>query len=86
MVLEPDTGQCASKDGGPQRGVDCEIPHRLERERVSSRTLGHPPKGVDCKIPHQLERETSASKDAGPGVVVGSHIDWRESVTTEDCP
>ena len=29
MVLEPDTGWCASKDAGP-RGVDCEIPHRLE--------------------------------------------------------
>ena len=31
MVLEPDTGWCASKDAGPPREVDCEIPHRLER-------------------------------------------------------
>ena len=25
MVLEPDTGRCASEDTGPPRGVDCEI-------------------------------------------------------------
>ena len=31
MVLESDTGRCASEDAGPSRGVDCEIPHRLER-------------------------------------------------------
>ena len=31
MVLEPNTGQCASEDAGPLRGVDCEIPHQLER-------------------------------------------------------
>ena len=31
MVLEPDTERCASKDTGPPRGVDCEIPHQLER-------------------------------------------------------
>ena len=31
MVLEPDTERCANKDLGPPRGVDCEIPHRLER-------------------------------------------------------
>ena len=30
MVSEPDTGWCASKDARPQ-GVDCEIPHQLER-------------------------------------------------------
>ena len=23
--------RCASEDAGPLRGVDCEIPHRLER-------------------------------------------------------
>ena len=28
MVLEPDTEQCTSVGG-----VDCEIPHRMERER-----------------------------------------------------
>ena len=31
MVSEPDTERCASKDIGPPRGVDCEIPHWLER-------------------------------------------------------
>ena len=31
MVSEPDTGWYASKDAGSPRGVDCEIPHRLER-------------------------------------------------------
>ena len=30
MVSEPDTEQCVSEDVGP-KGVDCEIPHRLER-------------------------------------------------------
>ena len=30
MVLETDTGQCASEDADP-KGVDCEIPHQLER-------------------------------------------------------
>ena len=31
MVSEPDTGRCANEDAGPPRGVDSEIPHRLER-------------------------------------------------------
>ena len=31
LVSELDTGRCASKDVGPPRGVDCEIPRRLER-------------------------------------------------------
>ena len=31
MVLELDTGRCASEDTVLSRGVDCEIPHRLER-------------------------------------------------------
>ena len=30
MVLEPDTGLCASEDVGRQE-VDCEIPRQLER-------------------------------------------------------
>ena len=33
MILESDTGRCANEDVGPPRGLDCEIPHRLERER-----------------------------------------------------
>ena len=28
---EGDTGWCVSEDAGLRRGVDCEIPHRLER-------------------------------------------------------
>ena len=31
MVSELDTGRCASEDVGSPKGVDCEIPHRLER-------------------------------------------------------
>ena len=31
MVSELDTGRCASEGVGPLKGVDCEIPHRLER-------------------------------------------------------
>ena len=30
-VLEPDTRQCASEDVRPPKGVDYEIPRRLER-------------------------------------------------------
>ena len=36
MVSESDTGQCGSEDAGPSRGVDCEIPHRLERGTMHS--------------------------------------------------
>ena len=32
MVSKLDIGWCASEDAEPPRGVDCEIPHRLERE------------------------------------------------------
>ena len=32
VVSKPDTGQRASEGAGPPRGVDCEIPHRLEME------------------------------------------------------
>ena len=31
MVLDPVTGRYASEDTSPQGGVDCEIPHWLER-------------------------------------------------------
>ena len=31
MISELVTGKCASKDTGPSRGVDYEIPHQLER-------------------------------------------------------
>ena len=31
MVSELDIGRCANEDVGPPRGVDCEIPRRLER-------------------------------------------------------
>ena len=36
-----DTRRCASKDAGPQRGVDLgAVPHRLEEGKSASRTLG----------------------------------------------
>ena len=31
MVLEPNIRRCVNKDVGSPRGVDYEIPHRLER-------------------------------------------------------
>ena len=31
IISEPDTGLCASEEAGLSRGVDCEIPPRLER-------------------------------------------------------
>ena len=33
MISEPDTEQCANEEIEPQRGVDCEIPHRSERRK-----------------------------------------------------
>ena len=36
MVSESDTEQRASEDAGPPRGVDCEIPRRLERGTMHS--------------------------------------------------
>ena len=47
-----DSGQYANEDVEPQRGVDCEIPHRLERVTSTSEDVA-PRKGwVDCEIPH----------------------------------
>ena len=57
MVLEPGSGRCASEDVGPQKGVDCEIPHRLERGASASEDA-RPRKGVNCEISHRLERGT----------------------------
>lgn len=54
MVSETDTGQCASEDTEPQRGVDT--------SGVPARALG-PRMVVDCEIP---ERGTSANEDAVP--------------------
>ena len=31
IISEPDTRQCASEDVRPLKGVNCEVPHRLER-------------------------------------------------------
>ena len=44
MVLELDTGRCASEDTGSPRRVDCEIPHQLG----GVRTL--PYKGVETSL------------------------------------
>ena len=46
---------------GLKGGVDCEIPHRLERE-TSVNEDARPRKGVvDCEISYQLERGTKHS-------------------------
>ena len=36
MVSESNTEWCSSEDVGPQRGMDCEIPHRVERRTKHS--------------------------------------------------
>ena len=54
-----DMRQCASKDAGPQRGVDLgAVPHRLEEGKSASEDTG-PRRGVDCDVPHWLERRTN---------------------------
>ena len=40
MVSETDSGWYVSEYAGPRRGVDCEIPHRLERGTSANETLG----------------------------------------------
>jgi len=35
-----DIGRHASEDAGPRKGVDCEIPHQLEREMNASENTG----------------------------------------------
>ena len=40
MVSKPDIGRCASEDARPRRGVNCEIPHRLERGTSASEDAG----------------------------------------------
>ena len=37
------------------KGVDCEIPYRLESGTSASENVG-PRRGVDCEILHRLER------------------------------
>ena len=51
MISKPGFGWCASEDARPQRGVDCEIPHRLERGTK------HPYKGVETS-PQQTRFKT----------------------------
>ena len=51
--------RCASKDAGPQRGVDLgAIPHRLEEGKSASEDA-EPRRGVDCDVPHWLGRRTN---------------------------
>ena len=41
IVLQPDTWRYASEDVGTPRGVDCEIPHLLERgTKHSAKAVG----------------------------------------------
>ena len=52
-------GQCASKDAGPQMGVDLGVvPHRLDEGKSASEDVG-PRRGVDCDVSHWLERRTN---------------------------
>ena len=67
-------------------GVDCEIPHRLERGTNAIKDAG-PRIMVDCEIPHRLERETTVNKDAGPQREVDCEIPRRlerETSANED--
>ena len=58
MVLEPDTGQCASLLAVPRRGIDT--------RRCASKDAGSQ-KGMDLgAVPHRLEEGKSASEDARP--------------------
>ena len=51
--------RCASKDTGPQRGVDLEaVSHRLEKGTSASEDAG-PRRGVDCDVPHWWGRITN---------------------------
>ena len=56
-MVSKHTRQCTNEDVGPQKGVDCEIPHRLERGMSASEDAGSR-RGVDREIPHRLERGT----------------------------
>ena len=47
--------RCASKDAGPQRGVDVVVvPHRLKKGMSASEDIGTQ-RGVDCDVSHWLE-------------------------------
>ena len=49
MVSEPDTAQCASKDAGPQRGVDLRRSHiDWRKKRVPAKALGLEGGGLWC--------------------------------------
>ena len=76
MVLEPDTGRCASFLVVPRRGVDT--------RQCASKDAGSR-RGVDLGVvPHRLEEGKSASEDAGPrrGWIVMSHIGRGEEQNT----
>ena len=54
-----DTRRCASKDAGPQRGVDLgAVPHRLEEGKSASEDA-RPRREVDCDVAHWLGRRTN---------------------------
>ena len=70
MVLEPDTGRCASEEIVPRRGVDT--------RRCASKDSGSWREVDLVGVPHRLEKGMSASEDARPwrGWIVISHIGW----------
>ena len=75
MVLEPNNGRCAneeveprrgvdtrrfaSKDAGPQRYVDWEVPYRLEKGMSASEDIGLR-REVDCEIPTSIGERNEA--------------------------
>ena len=69
------TRRCASKDAGPQRGVDWGVSHRLEKG-TNANEDARPQRG-GLGVPHRLEKETSANEDPGPCREVDCEISHR---------
>ena len=69
MVLEQNTGRCASEKIEPRKGVDTKW---YVSKYAGSR------RGVDWGVSHCLGKGTSASDDVGPEGrwIVRSHIGW----------
>ena len=47
IVSESDIGRYANEEARPRRGVDWEVPHRLEK-RMSANDDAGPRRGMDC--------------------------------------
>ena len=55
LISESDTGRCANEDIG-LKGVDCEIPYRLERGTSVSENTGLK-REMNCEISYRSERK-----------------------------